>query len=354
VTTIERLQTIAPLLVAVLLGLGVLLFALSMLMFRRSRRNAYWRQRRAAGQAGFRFLVWSLIMSVAGVMLCTTTTFAAWLAFPDGIPTAVVVAPSLTATLEPSATATQTLSPTETLSATLPMPSAETAPFARVTETLNPTVLLLTATPTLSPTPTFTLTPTVTATLTFTATATPTETLTPSPTQTFTPSATPTPTFTFTPTATPTETATPTPTFTFTPSATPSPTLIPLALLSAPVLESSVTPSGRARLTITALGTRLSATGQIVNAQQPFKAPIARVYFAVRAENLQSGVLWRRELLHNGAVVQAASYLWGLRAQGQMVFFFGQAEGFPAGDYEIRLYIGASETAAARAAFRIE
>jgi hypothetical protein len=120
------------------------------------------------------------------------------------------------------------------------------------------------------------------------------------------------------------------------------------------VLESSVTPSGRARLTITALGTRLSATGQIVNAQQPFKAPIARVYFAVRAENLQSGVLWRRELLHNGAVVQAASYLWGLRAQGQMVFFFGQAEGFPAGDYEIRLYIGASETAAARAAFRIE
>jgi hypothetical protein len=107
-------------------------------------------------------------------------------------------------------------------------------------------------------------------------------------------------------------------------------------------------------LTITALGTRLSATGQVISAQQPFKAPITRIYFAVRAENLQRGVLWRRELLHNGAVVQAASYLWGLRAQGQMVFFFGQAEGFPSGDYEIRLYIGASETAAARAAFRIE
>jgi len=348
VTTIERLQTIAPLLVAVLLGLGVLLFALSMLMFRRSRRNAYWRQRRAAGQAGFRFLVWSLIMSLAGVMLCTTTTFAAWLAFPDGMPTAVVAAPSLTATPEPSATATQTLAPTETLSATLPMPSAETAPFASVTQTRNPTALLLMATPTFSPTPTFTATSTVTATPTFTATATPTETLTPSPTLTFTPSATPTPTFTFTPTATPT------PTFTFTPSATPSPTLIPLTLLSAPVLESSVTPSARARLTITALGTRLSATGQVVNAQSPFKAPIARVYFAVRAENLQSGVLWRRELLHNGAVMQAASYLWGLRTQGQMVFFFGQAEGFPSGDYEIRLYIGTSETAAARAAFRIE
>jgi hypothetical protein len=317
-----------------LFGLGALLFALSMLMFRRSRRNAYWRQRRAAGQAGFRFLVWSLIMSLAGVMLCTTTTFAAWLASPSGMPTVVVAAPSLTATPEPSAKVTQTLTPIETLSATLPAPNAETALFASVTQTRNPITLLLTATPTLILTSAFTFTPTATTTPTFTATATPTETLTPSPTLTLTPSATPT--------------------FTFTPSATPSPTLIPLTLLSAPSLESSVTPSARARLTITALGTRLSATGQVVNAQPPFKAPIARVYFAVRAENLQSGVLWRRELLHNGTIMQAASYLWGLHTQGQKVFFFGQAEGFPLGDYEIRLYIGTSETAAARAAFRVE
>jgi len=223
----------------------------------------------------------------------------------------------LTATPEPSATVIQTLAPTEAFSAARPNPEAEAAPFARFTQAPTPT-------PTFSPPPTLTFTPTATATLTSTATATPTETPTPSPTQTFTPSA------------------------------TPSPTLIPLALLSAPMLESSVTPSERARLTITALGTRLSATGEVVNGQQPFKAPVARVYFAVSAENLQSGVLWRRELLHNGVVVQAASYLWGLRAQGQMTFFFGQAEGFPLGDYEIRLYIGTSETAAARATFRIE
>lgn len=350
-TTIERLQMIAPLLVAVLLGLGALLFALSMLMFRRSRRNAYWRQRRAAGQAGFRFLVWSFIMSAAGVMLWTTTAFATWLAFPSGIPTAVVAAPSLTATLTPSAIATQTLTPTETLSATLPILSVETAPFASITETPEPTTPFFTASPMFSPTPTATTTPTPTDTPTFTATATLTLTFTPTATPTET--VTPSPTLTFTPTATPTETATPTPTFTFTPTATPSPTLIPLTLLSASSLESSVTPNARARLTITALGTRLSETGQIINAQQPFKAPVTRIYFVVRAENLQSGVLWRRELLHNGVVVQAASYLWGLRAQGQMIFFFGHADGFPAGDYEIRLYLGTSETAIARAAFRI-
>ncbi|MFN7209887.1 MAG: hypothetical protein ACK4P1_05770 [Aggregatilineales bacterium] len=65
-------------------------------------------------------------------------------------------------------------------------------------------------------------------------------------------------------------------------------------------------------------------------------------------------VLWRRELWHNGALMQAAAYLWGARGDGQAVFFFGQAEGFPTGDYEIRLYLGASEIPAARAAFRLE
>lgn len=351
-TAIERLQTIAPFLVAVLLGLGAVLFALSMLMFRRSRRNAYWRQRRAAGQAGFRFFVWALIMSVAGAMLWTTTALATWIAFPNGVPTPAALLPTATLTPEPSATPTESPSPTETLLATLPIPTLETAPFASITETPDPTrtslALPFTATPTLSPTPTHTFTPTATftATLTFTPTFTPT--VTPSPT----PSATPT--LTFTPTATPTETPTATPTSTPTPSATPSPTLIPLSLLSAPTLHSSVTPSAQARLSITALGTRLSDSGQLANTQPPFRAPVTRLYFAVRSENVQNGVLWRRELWHDGALMQAATFLWGMRSDGQAVFFFGQAEGFPAGSYEIRLYLGMSESPAARATFRIE
>lgn len=345
-TAIERLQTIAPFLVAVLLGLGAVLFALSVLMFRRSRRNAYWRQRRAAGQAGFRFFVWALIMSVAGAMLWTTTALATWIAFPNGVPTPAALLPTATPILEPSATLTESPSPTETPLATLPIPTLETAPFASITETPSPTQTLLalpfTATPTLSPTPTQTFTPTATFTLTFTPT------VTPSPT----PSATPTQTFT--PTATPTETPTATPTSTPTPSATPSPTLIPLSLLSAPTLHSSVTPSAQARLSITALGTRLSDSGQLANTQPPFRSPVTRLYFAVRAENVQNGVLWRRELWHNGALMQAATFLWGMRGDGQAVFFFGQAEGFPAGSYEIRLYLGMGESPAARATFRIE
>ncbi len=345
-TPIERLQSVAPLLVAALLGLGVVLFALSVLMFRRSRRSPYWRQRRAAGQAGFRLFVWSVIMSVAGIMLGATTALATWMAFPNGIPTPAALLPSATPSPEPSATSTEapTLSPTP--DATLPIPTLGSAPFASLTETpapiFTPPALPATPTPSPSPTPSSTPSATATLTLTFTPSATPSPTPSATPTLTFTPSATPTDTATFTPTATPT------------PSATPSPTLIPLSLLSAPTLHSSVTPSAQARLSILAIGTRLNASGQIVNARPPLRTPAARLYFAVRAENLQSGVLWRRELWHNGALMQAATYLWGARGDGQAVFFFGQAEGFPTGDYEIRLYLGASEVPAARAAFRLE
>ncbi len=362
-TTIERLQAIAPILVAVLLGLGLLMLAVSVVMFRRSRRNAYWRQRRAAGQAGFRFFIWAVVMTFAGAMLWITTALATWLAFPSGVPTAVLDLPSATPTLEPSVTSTETLQPTLTLIATLPIPTTEPAPFTSITETPDLTrtqiAFPVTETPIPSPTstPTATLTPTRTPTPTpsLTSTRTPTFTPTPTLTRTFTPTltpsftATPSPTLTLSPTATPTETETPTPT------ATPSPTLVPLALLSAPTLESSVTPAAEARLAITAVGTRLTADGSaIADAAQRLAPPFTRLYFTVSYVSLQSGVLWRRELLYNGAVVQQASYLWGLRAEGRATFFFGQAEGFPVGEYEIRLYIGEGNTVAARSVFRVE
>lgn len=356
-TTLERLQTIAPILVAVLLGLGLLMLAVSVLMFRRSRRSAYWRQRRAAGQAGFRFFIWAVVMSFAGIMLWITTALATWLAFPAGVPTAVLNLPSATPTLAPSATSTETLQPTLTLIATLPIPTTEPAPFTSITETpdLTRTQIAFPVTetpipsPTATPTATLTLTPSLTATrtLTFTPTPTLTRTFTPTLTPSFT--ATPSPTLTLSPTATPTETETPTPT------STPSPTLVPLELLSAPTLESSVTPAAAARLAITAVGTRLTADGSaIANPAQRFTPPFTRLYFTVSYVSLQSGVLWRRELRYNGVVVQQASYLWGLRAEGRAIFFFGQAEGFPVGEYEIRLYIGAGDEVAARSVFRVE
>ncbi|MCE7949450.1 MAG: hypothetical protein DYG88_18695 [Chloroflexi bacterium CFX4] len=357
VTTIERLQAIAPILVAVLLGLGLLMLAVSVVMFRRSRRNAYWRQRRAAGQAGFRFFIWAVVMTFAGAMLWITTALATWLAFPAGVPTAVLDLPSPTPTLAPSATFTETLPPTLTLIATLPIPTTDSAPFISITETpdLTRTQIALPATQTALPSPTATPTATLTPSRTPTRTPSLTPTRTASPTRTFTPTltpsftATPSPTLTLSPTATPTETETPTPT------STPSPTLVSLELLSAPTLESSVTPAAEARLAITAVGTRLTADGSaIADAAQRLAPPFTRLYFTVRYVNLQSGVLWRRELLYNGVVVQQASYLWGLRAEGRANFFFGQAEGFPVGEYEIRLYLGAGDAVAARSVFRVE
>ena len=55
---------------------------------------------------------------------------------------------------------------------------------------------------------------------------------------------------------------------------------------------------------------------------------------------MQPGILWRRELLFDGEVVQAHTYLWGLQEEGAAYFFFGKEDGFKAGRYQIRLYLG--------------
>lgn len=68
---------------------------------------------------------------------------------------------------------------------------------------------------------------------------------------------------------------------------------------------------------------------------------------------MQSDVLWRRELLYNGVVVQANAYLWGPNGDGDFVFFFSIPGGFANGSYEIRLYIGSSSRPIAIRAFSV-
>ncbi len=68
---------------------------------------------------------------------------------------------------------------------------------------------------------------------------------------------------------------------------------------------------------------------------------------------MQSGVLWRRELIFNDQVIQRLSYLWGREQDGNAYFFFGQEGGFKTGKYEIRVFIGESEAPAAVTAFTV-
>jgi hypothetical protein len=108
-------------------------------------------------------------------------------------------------------------------------------------------------------------------------------------------------------------------------------------------------------LKITAVDTQISSDGKPVAAADTFPAGFNRIYFFVTYANLQSGVLWQRDLLYNDQVVQHVAYLWGTTsADGDAYFFFGQEGGFKVGKYEIRLYIGDTTTPATTYAFTVK
>src|SRR5450432_1969918 len=75
--TLDRLQTLAPYIAAGTLALALVLFVFSVGYFRKSRTDFYWRNRRAAGQRGWRLFVWALAMTIVGGGACTITATAA-------------------------------------------------------------------------------------------------------------------------------------------------------------------------------------------------------------------------------------------------------------------------------------
>ncbi|KAM9984640.1 hypothetical protein ACTFIY_009078 [Dictyostelium cf. discoideum] len=166
----------------------------------------------------------------------------------------------LSASVIPTTTPTETVTPTPTETVT-PTPTETVTPTPTETVTPTPTETVTpTPTKTVTPTPTGTVTPTptetVTPTPTVTTTPTPTETVTPTPTETVTPtpteSATPTPTESVTPT--PTESVTPTPTESVTPTPTETVTPTPTETVT-PTPTESVTPTETATPTPTETGT---------------------------------------------------------------------------------------------------
>jgi hypothetical protein len=318
---LEQIQSSAPAIAIALFALAALLLILSLRMFRKSRTDSYWRRRRTAGQRGWRFFVWSVLLTLGSGMVCLATGVSGMLASRtatamSGSPATIIVAlqsPTVaqTAPVTPpigTQPPTGTTTPTTDRTTTRPINPTETQAASRIATA--------TASPSASPTPTGT----ATASLTATVTASPTASNTPSATPTATTSPTPAPTATPTLTATATE------------------TLVPIG--STPILESSVTPSANAGLKITALSAQLSANFGPATPASTFSAGLRRIYFFVSFGSMQPGVLWRRELLLDGQVMQQGTYLWGLEQEGSAYFFFGQEDGFKPGSYQIRLYIG--------------
>lgn len=291
-----------------LFALAALLLVVSLRLFRRSRRDVFWRRRREAGQRGWRlFLIAFVLFTVSGITCASTLVISAMRkeASPGETPVTGLATDdtSLTAT-------TQAIAALDSVAATTP---------AEMLETPTAPALVI------SPTGPGAAQPSVTATM-------PSVVL---PTNTPPPAETVVVIVTATPGNTPTH--------------TPFPTYTP----NAPPLVAAATPRPDARLQITALDDEVSATLAPVNPANSFPAGTERVYLFVSFENMTQGVLWRRELYRDDELVETSSYLWGLPTSGRTSLFVGSDPGFAPGRYEVRLYLDNATSPASHALFTI-
>ena len=332
--TLNELTDLLPTLTAGVLAIGLILFLLALRLFRRGRKASLWQSRRQAGKRGFRLMLTAIGFLGLSGMLCVTTIIFSSLDEYEG----------KTATTDAAATLTTTESVTL---------SSET-----------PTS---TATPTATDLATDTSTATATAEIELTDQATEIATEapaassggenqnTPSPENTAIASASPSLTNTSTVTASPTMTATQTPTLSPTDAPTGTPTITPFPTLPSNITPpvAQATPGENISMRVAAIAEGLTADFQALSPRQNFEAGVPRLYFFIHFRNMNSGILWRPALFKDGVYLDGGAYLWGLQAEGESYFFFGQANGFEAGSYEIRIYIGDEAEPLATEAFTV-
>lgn len=283
----ETLDAALPYITALLFGLAVLLVALAVRFFRRSRSDTYWRQRRDAGQRGLRVLILAFILFLASGALCLVTLLVTMI---DDANEATAM-PDIAAQLTENAT---TFFPTNTTRAQATVES---------TGTDETTAAPISSTPEPTATPAATNTPPTPVVLVVTATPV------------YTPTQTPFPTFTPRANTSRTETA----------------------------VEQNVTPQPDADLTITAIDDRISDTLEPVNPRTTFTDGTRRIYFFVAYDDMADGTQWTRQLHKDGVLIDDTTYDWRQGRRGNTYFFFGSNDGFTPGNYEIRLFIGGSD-----------
>lgn len=128
----DNLQNALPLLTGALFVLALLLFALSLRYFRRSRTDVFWRRRREAGQRGWRALVSSFVMIVLSIGSCACTVLFAIIAEDEPAPVSTEIG---------------------LISTPLPTDQIDT-PVVTPPDTPTPVVVIITATPLYTPTET--------------------------------------------------------------------------------------------------------------------------------------------------------------------------------------------------------
>ena len=153
---------------------------------------------------------------------------------------------------------------------------------------------------------------------------------------------------------TPEATATPTPRSTatepFIPTSTPQATL-PITLTQP--LPSAVPPPGDARFEFWALAPDVDGNNQPVNPSTEFVTGTERIYLFFRYDGLLPNVPWSVVWYQDGDLLDSSTRLWEPeRPVGERFEFFTYAGGFPAGEYEVQVWLG--DELQVRASFTVD
>lgn len=169
----------------------------------------------------------------------------------------------------------------------------------------------------------------------------PRQTRTPQLTSTATPGQTHTSTSTRavpTPTATTTPTARATATAPFIPTSTPQATMPPA--FTSP-LPSAIPPPGDARFEFWTLAQGADENSQPVAPSNQFPVGIERIYLFFRYDGLLLNVPWTIAWYRNGELLSGGTRLWESRQPaGNWYQFMEFNEGYPAGKYEVQVWLG--------------
>ncbi len=285
----DTLENALPYITAALFALALMLLAVSLRLFRRSRTDVFWRKRRDAGRRGLRLFMTAAILFLASGVACLMTVLAIMIEddqTPDATP--IVELPDTASPTLTDAAPTQDVTVPDTADDRAPSTTIHTQSAATTAQGDAPT-------------------PAPTIVVVITASPASTPTLTPFPT--------------------------------FTPNA--------------PPLTSNVTPAPRASLEITALDDRVSDASAPIEPRTIFAAGTERVYLFVDYRDMDEGVLWQRLLYYENEQIDGSAYLWGQDRDGANYFFFGRDGGFEPGNYEIRLLIGDQTEPVSIATFRV-
>lgn len=159
---VDMVDNVLVFLTASLFVVAVLLFVFSARFFRRSRTDTYWRRRRDAGQRGLRAFVLAFVLLVASGVTCLLTVLVALIDDKNGVdstPTAIVELATNTPAPTDSITDTPQAVATDIPPETVP-PTLGDQPTPTPADTATPVVVVVTATPEITPSvtpfPTFT------------------------------------------------------------------------------------------------------------------------------------------------------------------------------------------------------